>query len=1661
MLTRQSRNDVEAQGEQTIAQNDIESTEANFKSLLRKLAYFNRSTADALESEYGSDKINRQYTLLKTKLDEAYDLIQTIQGLKLDSDESDEAIDQWTQDRKLQVQPYENAVEKLDERLKHDESIRKEKARNDKLNEESIIRDWMRQEEQEAENNKRIREEKFALQLEEKKLEIAGKKRVKPKLPDLQISKFQGTYLDWVRFWSLFSTQIDQTSIPDEAKFSYLKELVTPKVRATIEKLPADGVGYKKAKEFLEQRYGDSSEVVNAHIQEIMSLPIITGILRPKIHNFYDNLLGHVQALETLGKLEQVAGNVRMTLDKLVGIRADLIRTEKDWKKWTFTELVEALRQWVERNPLQPGDKDGGQHPKFKQRENQFATRDHLKQRQCVYCENDDHRSVECTKVVDVGQRKRILSIKRRCFNCTGEKHRARECKSNTQCYKCQRKHHTSICDKAEPSPTMCQPNQSNVIYPVVVVEVEGVKCRALLDTGSGNSYVSSTLMNLTKKKPIRQEIKTIEMMLHTTTKTIDVYNVEITNINKNFSMSSEVNCVDRPVLLTLQNPRYREVIASNSHLEGIEMDEVDTKPMLPVHMILGASDYSRVKTTTPAKVGDDGKPVAERTRLGWTIMSQGREINHSYLMLTRSTHEDYMELCSLDVLGLKDRPEGDQTTVLEEFKEQLTWREDGKYETALPWKASHPKLPTNINVARPRFQSLLKRLDKQPALLETYHQIIEDQVEKGIVEIAPTEPNEKHEHYIPHKPVVREQAESTKVRIVYDASAKVNEDSPSLNDCLEIGPTLQRKLLDILLRNRVKPVLLAGDIKQAFLQIVIRETERDALRFLWINNLHTREEKIYRMTRLMFGLGPSPFILGGTLNVHLEKYSQDHPICVRELKDGTYVDDINIASDTVEETREIKEDAVKILGDGGFMLHKWHSNAAELESDVKEDGETTYAKESLGTTPSETKLLGLGWNKSEDTLSVTFPPNENEVTKRIVLRTMAKIYDPLGLAAPILLTAKVIFRDICDSKLGWDADLPEELKRRWEKWLKNLPVQLKMPRAIPREIGVIVELILHGFADASLLGCCAVIYAVIKQAGVISQGFLISKTRLAKRDLTIPRLELVSCHMLSNLLHNTFKVLSHIQIAGVFAWSDSTVCLQWIQGQGRYKQFVANRVEKINEKEEIVWKYVPSKENPADIGSRGSSDLETNEMWMSGPSWLNNSDSWPEQIVAKPSDVSESESRTIKTVMKAAVQRKSDVFDDLLAKTTLWKTVRILAWIKRFAVNCRRSKRISGPLTTEETEEQLKFLIKRAQEDGENSVQFKEHSQRLNLQKNEEGIYVCKGRIQGFYPIYLPSNHLLSLKIVERAHLYTLHGGVGLTMSKVRDDYWIPTLRSLVKKVIGKCYGCKRFYTTPMPAPPQGNLPKERTEGEIPFEVTGVDYAGPIYYKGNGGAERKSYILIYTCSLTRGLHLEILPNMSCEEFLMSFKRFIAARGRPKKIISDNGKTFVAAAKWIKKVVRNEKLQGYLSEHGVKWQFNLSKASWWGGMFERMVSIVKQALYKVVGSAKLTFKELQDVMLDIQLVLNNRPLSYCEDDIQLPVLTPNMMIFGKANYLMELSPEDIEERDLRKRAKYLKKCKDALWQRWRREYMRALRERHNLTHDGKERELRKGYVNQR
>ena len=152
---------------------------------------------------------------------------------------------------------------------------------------------------------------------------------------------------------------------------------------------------------------------------------------------------------------------------------------------------------------------------------------------------------------------------------------------------------------------------------------------------------------------------------------------------------------------------------------------------------------------------------------------------------------------------------------------------------------------------------------------------------------------------------------------------------------------------------------------------------------------------------------------------------------------------------------------------------------------------------------------------------------------------------------------------------------------------------------------------------------------------------------------------------------------------------------------------------------------------------------------------------------------------------MKVTIPKEADFVDSLLEKFQLSKTVRVLAWVKRFIDNLVYGKKVNGPLATEEMQKQMQFLIKRAQSESEILENFKYDSTRLNLQKNDEGIYVCKGRIQGEYPVYLPEKHVLSEIVVKQAHAKTLHGGVGLIMSKVREEYWIPKLRALAKKVL------------------------------------------------------------------------------------------------------------------------------------------------------------------------------------------------------------------------------------------------------------------------------------
>ena len=1139
------------------------------------------------------------------------------------------------------------------------------------------------------------------------------------------------------------------------------------------------------------------------------------------------------------------------------------------------------------------------------------------------------------------------------------------------------------------------------------------------------------------RQKPQRHVESTIEMMLSSKRVRLSVYVADVASLDGSYHTNVELTKVERDgPLLTIENPQYKKVIDSHEHLRGVHVLDEDQKEKLPVHVVLGKDVYARIKTPTKPRLGGETDPIAELTRFGWFIMSPGQEFDVRSVMLTQANQYDYEQLCRTDVLGLADAPEHSQTVVHAEFKEQLTRSPEGWYETGLPWKGNHPTLPTNEEGSQRRLKSLLLRL-KRNNLTSEYDDIIREQLESGVIEPAPTTA-QGTEFYIPHKAVVRETAATTKVRIVYDASAKVNPDAPSLNDCLYAGPPLQNRLWDVLIQQRAYPVVVSGDIAKAFLQVRIREGDRDALRFHWRDN-NEQLVKVYRFTRALFGLTSSPFLLGGVLEAHLETWAAQYPEESDLLRRSLYVDDLLTGGSTVEEAQQRKEFAVRVMTDATFKLHKWNSNATELEaSQPGPDTEQSYAKQELGTRAAESKLLGESWSKQNDTIRVELPSQPSPPTKRGVLGQLARIYDPLGIASPISLQGKMLYRKACDQKLGWDNELPNKLLEEWRSWERRLPSEVVFPRPIGPYQEKIEDIQLHAFGDASAEGVGAAVYSVVTQKSGVTSSLVAAKARLAKQGLTIPRLELIGAHMAANLLTNVRGALQDQPVSATYGWSDSTVVLHWLKGGGQYRQFVTNRVTKINQ-HDVEWRHVPTDQNPADLASRGSS-ISTSQMWSHGPTWLSNPTEWPTDPVITSTTESEKEAKTIRQVMRSTRQIPSEDFDLLLAKYPLRKVLRIQTYLRRFRTRNR------GPITTEESQRELTWWIQRAQERDRNESYHEATAASLNLQPNSEGVLVCRGRIQGKQPIYIPYRSGLARSIVQRRHLQTLHGGVSLTMAAVREDYWIPRLRSLVKAVRKDCNGCRRFQAAPMQVPAPGNLPTDRTSPGGAFEVIGVDNAGPIRHRAGRNREAKAYILLWTCSLSRAVQLELLPNLSTEEFVQAFKKLIARRGRPRIIYSDNGGAFVAANKWLRNLRREEKLMGLLEDHEISWRFNLSRAPWWGGQFERLVAVIKGAFYKTVGGGTLTWTELAEVILDVETQINRRPLTYVEDDVQLPLLTPQTFLYQRSTQLPEQATHQINDLDLRSRAKYLKSCKDQLWKRWEKEYLVALRERHNLAH---------------
>ena len=272
-----------------------------------------------------------------------------IEEKKLDGSESLEEVCTRSNEIDAKIEGVDAEIEYLGRHL--DESRQRLELAK-KEGEEALL-------EKEREKQLKFEKEKLEMKLkyEEKSAELIKGKQGESsgshaKLPKLSITKYDGTYEQWLPFWNKFCAEIESTNLAPVTKFAYLKELLQPQVRADIDGLPFSTEGYERAKNILQSEYGKTSEIVNAYVNNIMGLPTIMGENPREVEEFYKRLLYNVQSLETLGKLRDVAGNVRAVLDKLKGIKSDLVRGHEHWQEWDFRQLLQAIKRWKDINPV-------------------------------------------------------------------------------------------------------------------------------------------------------------------------------------------------------------------------------------------------------------------------------------------------------------------------------------------------------------------------------------------------------------------------------------------------------------------------------------------------------------------------------------------------------------------------------------------------------------------------------------------------------------------------------------------------------------------------------------------------------------------------------------------------------------------------------------------------------------------------------------------------------------------------------------------------------------------------------------------------------------------------------------------------------------------------------------------------------------------------------------------------------------------------------------------------------------------------------------------------------------------------------------------------------------------------------------------------------------
>ncbi|UYV72420.1 hypothetical protein LAZ67_9003051 [Cordylochernes scorpioides] len=1008
------------------------------------------------------------------------------------------------------------------------------------------------------------------------------------KLPKIEIRKFDGELINWLPFWAQFEKIHEDTELHDADKFHYLVQSMQSNTRARelIESYPQTADNYAKAVQALKQRYGQKDLLVEIYVRELLKLMMANVKTPPderrSVAKLYDKLETQLRSLESLGvdTKENTAWLFPMIEsclpeDVLVAWQrsplnnCDESKNSNSNSSSRLNNLLDFLRREVEGEERRLLARRGfeGSSPKEKLR-NKFKQNSNIptaaglfsaKEMGCLFCENN-HQSKDCITAQSMPFKDKRAKIyeKRCCLKCLKPGHLAKACKRTVQCNICAKGHYVLLCpdlpcnrkEKTHVSEVVqsALANQQctrDVTLMTLMVNIMGNngyrRVRALLDPGSQKSYILESTALEVKLKPIGNVNIAHSLFggTQTETKCHKVYTValcsnlsELDTLREFEFLGQDIICGEIP--RTPKGAWLNELKGSRIWLSDLGRDSPK------IELLIGSDIYGSLLSGRVKQL-ENGLTAIE-THLGWTICGpspkKDEQTDYSSLVVismhSRNMSVDY--LWDLETIGIKDPRENltkleEDKIVHQHFLNTVHQLEDGRFCVGLPWLGNQEGIPSNRHIAERRLFNTTRKL-RAKCIFSEYDRVFQEWLAEGVIEKVSPEDLNRNCHYLPHQPVVKANSNTTKIRPVFDASCK-DKGNLSLNDCLASGPNVIEQIPAILLKFREKAIGVIADIRKAFLQIEVKEEDRDYLRFLWWKNNHQIE--VFRHKRVVFGVTCSPYLLGAVILHHLKGVSSEFGALPQKLMECLYMDNCVTSVDTEAELVDLVEKSTEIFAKAKMDLRMWQFGPIHRVKEVYSRLPPSVDIERS----EEASVLGMKWNLLEDTLNVTpkFGVIINSLSKRDLLSHTQQIFDPIGFLVPVLLPAKLLIQQAWTVKTDWDEPLPSTIQENFMKWYSELDTlaDIKIPRRVGH--GIRAHWSIHIFCDASQSAYAAAAFLRCPENKGVSVQLLMAKSRLGPlKKTTIPRMELLACMLgvrLSRVRDATAFEILGVDLAG------------------------------------------------------------------------------------------------------------------------------------------------------------------------------------------------------------------------------------------------------------------------------------------------------------------------------------------------------------------------------------------------------------------------------------------------------------------------------------------------------------------------------------------------